>query len=92
MCGKDLDIEEGIHFQWHLAARGRGDVHIHLVDGHGNRLQRAEVVEANSTEPPIWQMCGHAPAFHLPGAVREFGTTFHWGRRQFACSLLCYVD
>ncbi len=36
-------MEEGIHFQWHLYHRGRGDVKIGLVDAAGVPLDRVEL-------------------------------------------------
>lgn len=39
----DLDIEEGIHFRWHLMHRGRMDVTVGLFDTDGQRVERVEI-------------------------------------------------
>ena len=38
-----LDVEEGIHFRWHLQARGRTDLEVALVDSAGEPLRRVEL-------------------------------------------------
>jgi hypothetical protein len=35
-----LDVEEGVHFQWHLAARGRRDIRIAFYGSQGLPLER----------------------------------------------------
>jgi hypothetical protein len=69
----DLNPEEGIHFHWHLAARGRGDLRIRLLGPDNQPLQRCEL---NHPAPKAdFRMTGLAPsavegAWHLsrPGS------------------------
>ena len=44
--GPALNVEEGIHFRWHLLARGRGDVAVELYDDRGRPEQRCELPPA----------------------------------------------
>ncbi len=77
-----LNIEEGIHFQWHLYHRGRGDVAVGLFDETGKPLQRVEL-------PPLKA----EPQFALIGTVeppgwepeRSFHTAYWMGRKRYDC-------
>ena len=79
-----LNIEEGIHFQWHLYHRGRGDVAVGLFDETGRPLQRVEL-------PPLKA----EPQFALIGTVepqgwepeRSFHTAYWMGRKRYDCLL-----
>jgi hypothetical protein len=87
VASKDLDSEEGIHFQWHLQARGRGDIHIRLVDVAGNVQCRSEIVA--SAPNPALRIDGRAPASAQAGAVvQAFTTSYHLGQKRFACYLV----
>ena len=77
-----LNIEEGIHFQWHLYHRGRGDVAVGLFDETGKPLMRVEL-------PPLKA----EPQFALIGTVeppgwepeRSFHTAYWMGRKRYDC-------
>jgi hypothetical protein len=80
-----LNIEEGIHFQWHLYHRGRGDVKIGLFDETGQPLSRVEL-------PPL----PGEPQFSLVGKIedphgwepeRTFASGYWLGRRRYDCRL-----
>ncbi|HEX4589190.1 MAG TPA: hypothetical protein VH120_04635 [Gemmataceae bacterium] len=84
--GPGLSNEEGIHFHWHLQARGR-EVPVDLYDEAGRPEQRCELptpaggaglAVTGSTHPP-------------PGGRWELRRTFrrpYWGgRREFDCYL-----
>ncbi|QDU23587.1 hypothetical protein [Urbifossiella limnaea] len=79
-----LNIEEGIHFRWHLLHRGRGDVAVGLFDESGKPLDRVEL-------PPL----AGPPEFALFGKVepagwepeRSFVSGYWLGRRQYDCRL-----
>jgi hypothetical protein len=47
-----LNVEEGVHFRWHLAARGRDDLRVGLYDADGRPLPRREV-PALDAEPVL---------------------------------------
>jgi hypothetical protein len=81
----ELNVEEGIHFQWHLYHRGRPDVHVGLFDAEGNPVTRAEL-----------PLLACAPTFRMsgkPGLGGEWvdGKAFeaeYWaGRKRFECLL-----
>ena len=81
-----LNVEEGIHFQWHLYHRGRGDVRIGLFDEAGRPLDRVEL-------PPL----AGDPQFALIGTVAEepgrwepertFAAAYWLGRKRYDCHL-----
>jgi hypothetical protein len=82
-----LHVEEGIHFRWHLGARGRGDVALCLLDQQGNRLQRVEIPQP--TPAPTLLLAG-TPRAPLPGdwrLVKEFSAPYWNGARQYRCYL-----
>lgn len=81
-----LNVEEGIHFQWHLYHRGRGDVRVGLFDESGKPLERVEL-------PPL----RGEPQFALIGKVveepggwepeRTFAAGYWLGRKRYDCHL-----
>jgi len=89
--GRDqvLDPEEGIHFAWHLGARGRSDLKLGLLDEDGHPLQRAEldrtsgppdlVVSSRPVLPPLLT--------RLDPAWRRypFSVQYWFGQRSFQC-------
>jgi hypothetical protein len=84
----ELNVEEGIHFQWHLAARGRGDVRVGLCDASGEPLQRREVADLDDT--PVLAVSGSAAS--SPAGTWEVQRRFmavSWGGlRRCECYLL----
>jgi hypothetical protein len=82
-CG--LNIEEGIHFQWHLYHRGRGDLTVGLFDEAGKPLHRVELpplagepqfaFAGNVVEPPGWE------------PERHFAYRYRLGRKSYECQL-----
>jgi|GEM_PF-1197735 len=83
-----LNVEEGIHFQWHLIHRGRGDLRVQLYDLQGQPIQRVElgppkwtveeadyrIIAGTMSEPqPMWSL------------EQEFSTTYRFGRKQYVC-------
>ncbi len=81
----ELNIEEGIHFRWHLLHRGRADLKIGLFDTTGTPLDRVEL-------PPI----GGEPDYRIwgnPAAVGErsdrvFVSEYWLGRKEFSCKIV----
>ena len=81
-----LNVEEGIHFQWHLYHRGRGDVRVGLFDGAGAALPRAELPPLDG--PAEYAVSGQAtdePAGWEP--ERTFVAAYWLGRRHYDCRL-----
>ncbi len=81
-----LNVEEGIHFRWHLYHRGRGDVAVGLFDESGKPRDRVEL-------PPL----AAPPEFALFGTVadgppgwepeRTFAVGYWLGRKHYDCRL-----
>lgn len=91
ICGDSLkgglSEEEGIHFRWHLAARGRGDIRLELVDAAGNLLHRVEITEKpRECHFAIW---GPAQSPAIIGWVegRRFTASYWAGRKRYDCFL-----
>ena len=82
-----LNVEEGIHFQWHLYHRGRGDVKVALYDAAGQPLARTELLPPDG--PADLLVCGRpeeASGFWCDPA--EAFTARYWlGRKQYTCYL-----
>jgi hypothetical protein len=89
ICGDSLtgrlNVEEGIHFQWHLAARGRSDVRISLCDERGQPLLRREL-PAPDKEPAlaIWGTSGCPEGW---GEEQRIAVAYWLGQRRYECSL-----
>jgi hypothetical protein len=83
---RSLNVEEGIHFRWHLLHRGRGDIRVGLFDANGQPVERVEL-------PPL----DGAPDFRIAGefdeqpgrwmAERTFTTAYRMGSRRYECRL-----
>lgn len=80
-----LNVEEGIHFRWHLLHRGRGDVAVGLFDERGAPLVRTELPPLPG--PPEFALFGTVA--DPPGweAERTFGAGYWLGRRRYDCRL-----
>jgi hypothetical protein len=85
--GPALNVEEGIHFRWHLLARGRGDVAVELYDDRGRPEQRSELPPA--TGQAGWAVTGAPqPPPGGPWALRQAFRRDYWrGRRRYECYL-----
>jgi hypothetical protein len=81
-----LDVEEGVHFNWHLHARRRHDLLVGLCDEALRPTGRTEL--APLPDGPTWLIGGDA---HVPGSewrLREAFAAPYWsGRRSFHCFL-----
>jgi hypothetical protein len=83
----ELNVEEGIHFQWHLAARGRRDVRIGLYDERGQPLVRPELPVADG-EPLLAIWSGPAGPCTRDWEARQTFIVSYWaGRRRYECCL-----
>lgn len=83
----ELNVEEGIHFQWHLAARGRGDVRVGLYDTAGKPLPRCELPAPDAE--PTFALWGRPSSVHADEwEVRHKFASVYWaGRKEFDCFL-----
>jgi hypothetical protein len=84
-----LDVAEGVHFCWHLHARGRRDVLVGVVDDHGQPQPRREL-QVLPDCPAIVVTAGPTPPAFLtsaegPWQVRPFHVPDWGGRRQYDC-------
>jgi len=90
LSGPTLNVEEGIHFRWHLLARGRGDVAVELFDEKGRPELRCELPTSREQERPDgWAMTGAPqPPPGGPWALRHSFRQDYWaGRRHYECYL-----
>lgn len=77
-----LNVEEGIHFQWHLFHRGRGDIRVGLVDAAGAPVPRVELPPLAG--PPDYRLAmGQSPA----ASGVEFAAAYRLGRKRLTCRL-----
>ncbi len=87
VSGPALNGEEGIHFHWHLHARGHGRIAVDLVDERGAAEERCELPKAAG--PATMAMTGTPEP--PPGGPwrleRAFHSQFWAGRRQYDCYL-----
>jgi hypothetical protein len=78
-----LNTEEGIHFRWHLLARGHERPEIRLIDESGRSQERRELAPAYGDAGLAISGAAQAP----PGGPWTLNRAFHasyWlGRRQF---------
>ena len=81
-----LNVEEGIHFQWHLYHRGRGDVKIGLFDETGQPLDRVEIPRL--TGEPQFALVGKVAEKSVDWEPeRSFATAYWLGRKRYDCLL-----
>lgn len=79
-----LNIEEGIHFRWHLLHRGRGDVAVGLFDESGKPLSRVELPPLDG--PAEYALFGKVePSGWEP--ERTFAAGYWLGRKRYDCGL-----
>jgi hypothetical protein len=81
-----LNVEEGIHFRWHLLHRGRGDIAVGLFDEAGKPLDRVELPPLAGT--PQFALFGVVKSNH-PGwePERGFAAGYWLGRKRHDCQL-----
>jgi hypothetical protein len=83
LTSPQLPLEEGIHFFWHLEARGRRDLAIRLYDPQGRPQLRPEVPPTDT--PPTFAVGtgGAAPPEGPWRDAREFPARFWGGTRRY---------
>ena len=82
-----LNIEEGIHFQWHLFHRGRGDITIGLFDESDRPLERTELQPlAGVPDYRLFGVVAEVPAGRWE-PERSFAAAFWFGRKRYDCHL-----
>jgi hypothetical protein len=78
-----LNIEEGIHFQWHLYHRGRGDLKIGLFDESGKPLERVELPRLDGD--PQFAFAGKAVEPEGWQSEQSFAANYWLGRKKYEC-------
>jgi hypothetical protein len=89
-AGDSLNPEEGIHFQWHLRARGRGDIRVGLYDERGRPLPRPELPPPDGE--PALAISGGPGADGGWQVRRRFADPYWGGLRRCECYLLQAAD
>ena len=82
-----LNVEEGIHFQWHLYHRGRGDIKVALYDRNSTPIERTELPPPDG--PAELLVCGDrtdASGFWCD-PTESFTARYWLGRKQYTCYL-----
>ena len=85
-----LNIEEGIHFGWHLQARGRAARVVELFDETGRRLKRVEIGAPDVQKPTllITAFAGPPAEFGTDWQKKEsFETVYALGMKRYRCSI-----
>jgi hypothetical protein len=80
----ELNVEEGIHFRWHLYHRGRGDVRVGLFAAGGKPVERVEL-------PPL----DGEPTYRIgggPAGGTAFAAAYWAGRKRYVCYLTRTAD
>ncbi len=89
VCGDstrgELNVEEGIHFQWHINARSRTDIQIRLIETDGQPVSRVEVPETKSQ--PTMRMYGTTPKHEGWKDVATFSASYWFGWKKRDCHL-----
>jgi hypothetical protein len=82
-----LNVEEGIHFGWHLHNRGRTDLHVGLCDEHGRPQERCELDPLD--RPPTLVVTAGSPPAEGCGwhPLRQLSAPYWHGRRHYDCSV-----
>jgi hypothetical protein len=84
--GPQLNVEEGIHFCWHLHNRGRDDLNVALLDDRGNPLSRRELGPAD--RPPLFLVSATPAEPGGPWRKERGFRAFYWcGCRRYDCAL-----
>ena len=82
---RDLNVEEGIHFRWHLLHRGRSDASIGLFDLEGHPLDRVEITPF--TGEADYRFCGTPTGVAGWSEEHRFAVPYWVGRKQYECHL-----
>ena len=85
MPSRDLNVEEGIHFRWHLLHRGRSDATVGLFDLEGHPLDRVEI--APFTGEADYRFCGTPTGAAGWSEEQRFAVPYWAGRKQYECHL-----
>jgi hypothetical protein len=78
-----LNVEEGIHFQWHLYHRDRGDLRIGLFDESGMPLNRVELPPLDGD--PMYAFTGKSLETREWETERNIASNYWLGRKKYEC-------
>ena len=87
-----LNVEEGIHFRWHLQARGHDRLAVELLDERGHADERIELAAGN--QPANLAVTGsRQPPPGGPWTLRrQFRAPYWAGQRHFDAYLWSISD
>jgi hypothetical protein len=86
--GPVLNLEEGIHFLWHLHARGRTDLRLFLFDERGQPVLRAEVPSTCTQHDVVVQAADTPPPFPTEWDEPQIIDTPYWHAHQrYHCTI-----
>lgn len=86
VSGPDLNVEEGIHFRWHLLYRGHADLAVGLFDENGQALERCELPPPDG--PAVLTVTGKPYPPDGPWFLKRSFRAVYWGgRREYDCYL-----
>jgi hypothetical protein len=87
VSGPDLNVEEGIHFRWHLLYRGYPDLAVGLFDAEGRPEERVELPPPD--KPAVLTVTGtpQPPPNGDWTLKRSFRAVYWGGRREYDCYL-----
>lgn len=83
--GPELSIGEGIHFQWHLAGRGRKDIRVLPRDAEGQAKRRVELRQVDRPPDFLIAATGEPPTDSGWKLIREVCAPYWGGWRQYHC-------
>ena len=79
-----LNVEEGIHFRWHLLHRGRADLRVALLDADGKPVPRVELPPPGA---PTFRISGHTIEAADWSERANFAQAYWLGRKRYECHL-----
>ena len=87
IAGAGLNVEEGIHFRWHLLARGRGRIAVELFNERGQSESRTELPATSGTATFAVTGTPQPPPSGSWTIRQEFHAPYWNGRRHYDCYL-----
>jgi hypothetical protein len=82
-----LNVEEGIHFRWHLLARGLGRIAVELLNDRGQSESRCELPATSGTATLAVTGTPQPPPGGSWTMRHEFHAPYWYGRRHYDCYL-----
>ncbi len=89
--GSELNVEEGIHFAWHLRGRGRSDLEVKLLIEDGGDWGRCELGPC-TREPDLLLSAAGTPPRGRWREVRHWSERVPGRRLTYTCRLWVHAD